>query len=309
MAAGLAVEYPEQHGGWTVTVEALHASVAGAFGGAAWLLVAAVGVVLLVTCVNVGGLFVARAVGRERETAVRVALGASQRRLLGLWLTEGLLVGVPGAGLGLLLAVSGVTALKAAAPPGIPRLDAVAIDLPTLAVALLATGLAVSVLTLAPLGRATGSRLTQRLRTGSSGAGLDRQRQTTRSILIATQCAGAAVLVVLAVLLTRSFVKLTAVDVGWEPAGVLSLNLSLPTPPGTRVSTYRYVDWSRRLVRGLEAAPGIERAAITNQVPLTAVTPWAVATGRGATDGVDRRWTGVMHSVGDSYFEVMGIRF
>jgi putative ABC transport system permease protein len=311
VAARLARDFPASHGGWTVTVRSLHDSVIGNFGRATWMLLAAVAVVLLVTCLNVGGLLVARAVARERETAVRAALGAGSWRLLRLWLAEAWLLSASGAGLGLLFAWSGVSALKAAAPPGIPRLEDVALDLPALAVAALATLFAVVIFTMAPIraGRMSRRDLLDGLRTGSAGAGDGPGRQRTRSTLTAAQCAGAAALVILAVMLTRSFVRLTSFDLGWDPDGVLSMTVSPPMPPELRRPWYRYVEWSDRLIAALEAKPGIQRAAITTQIPLAPEPyPTTLARGRGKTASDDTRWPGVGHHVTDGYFDLMGIR-
>jgi putative ABC transport system permease protein len=316
VAARLARDFPTSNGGWTVTVESLRASVIGPFGRITWLLLAAVMVVLLVTCLNVGGLLVARAVARERETAVRAALGAGAWRLMRLWLAEASLLSALGASVGLLLAWSGVSALKAAAPPGIPRLDAVALDLPTLTVAALTTLLAVLLFTVAPLARTTALRfhraaprdLVEGLRSGSASAGHTRSHQTTRIALTVAQCAGAATLVVLAVMLSRSFVKLTSVDLGWDASGVLSLRVLPPMPREVRRPWYRFVEWSDRLITELEATPGIERAAITTRVPLSDSVPSTLAKGRGKTANEEARWPGVQHIVTDGYFQLMGIR-
>ncbi len=307
VAGRLAEQFPASSRGWTVTVETLHASIIGTFGRATWMLLAAVAVVLFVACLNVGGLLVARAISRERETAVRTALGADPWRLLRLWLAEGLVLSVCGLALGVLLAWSGVAALKAAAPPGIPRLDAVALDLVTLSVAALAALLATVVFTVAPLARR--HQISAGLR-ASSGSGDPRSRQTTRVALMGAQCAGAATLVILAVLLARSFTKLTEFDLGWDGDAVVGLSVS---PPQLRAAGgrpwYRLVGWSDRLIATLESTPGIESAAITTQIPLSP-QPIAstLARGRGKASGDVSRWPGVQHHVTDGYFRMMGIR-
>ncbi len=308
IAARLAREYPTQSTGWTVTVKSLHEAVVGRFGRATWLLLAAVGVVLLVTCLNVGGLLLARSVSRERETAVRAALGAGSWRLLRLWLAESAVLTTCGAMLGVLLAWWSVALLKAAAPPGIPRLDAVALDTPALALAASAALLAVAFFTLAPGGNRRVA-LVDGLRTGSSGAGDSTRRHLLRSALTFAQCAGAATLLVLAIVLTRSFVKLTAVDLGWNPSEVVSMRVSPPMPRELRRPWYRYVEWSDRLIGALQATPGVGRAAITTQMPLSSQTyPSLLARGRGKEARDAARWSGVSHSVTDGYFDTMGIR-
>jgi predicted permease len=272
-------------------------------------MLAGVAVVLLVACLNVGGLLLARAVARQRETLIRVALGAGSWRLLRLWLAESSLLSVLGATLGLLLAWLAVSALKAAAPPGIPRVEAIAIDLPVLAIAAVAALLAVIISTVAPLvvGRRRG--IASGLRAGFVGAGDVPKRQAMRNLLTAAQCAGAATLVVLALMLTRSFIKLTTVDLGWDAAGVLSLHVEPPMPPNLRRPWARYVDWSDRLIARLEAMPGIRRAAITTQIPLSGeFFPSTIAKGKGKGTGDEGHWPGVMHNVTDGYLDSMGIR-
>jgi len=308
VAAQLAREFPVQHGGWTVTVEPLHDSIVGNFGRATWMLLASVAVVLLVACLNVGGLLVARAMSRERETAVRVALGAGPWRLLRHWLAEASLLSVMGAGLGLLLAWTGVSALKAAAPPGIPRLDAIAVDFPTLLVAALSTLVAVGIFTVAPITRSQ-SGVADGLRTGTAGSGISRTRQRVRTSLTIAQCAGAAALLVLAVMLGRSFLKLTAVDLGWQPAGVLTMSALPPIPRELQRPWYLLLEWSDRLIARLEATPGIERAAITTRVPLSPqMVASTLARGRGKASTDVARWPSVQHNVTDGYFDLMGIR-
>ncbi len=301
----LARDYPRSNAGWTVTVESLHASVIGDFGRATWMLLASVAVVLIVTCLNVGGLLTARAVARQRETAVRIALGASSWRRLRLSLCEASVLGVCGGAAGLLLAWSGVAALRAASPPGIPRVDAVQIDAAALAITALATLFSVFVFAAAPY-RGTRHDISGRLRATSDHGGATAM---SRGALAVAQCAGATTLVVLALLLTRSFQELTAVELGWSPNRVLSMSINPKLPPELRRRPwYRYVQWSDELMGRLEATPGVERAAITTQVPLSPSFASTLAKGRGKTSLDTARWPGVQHNVSDGYFQLMGIR-
>ena len=303
----LARDFPTSNAGWTATIEPLRDSVVGSFARATWLLLAAVGAVLLIACLNVAGLLLARAISRDRETLVRIALGARMWRLVRLWLAEALILAAAGAAAGLAVAWIGVAALKAVAPPGIPRVNDIALDLPALAVAAGATLLAVILFAAAPAlsrrERATG------LRTGGSGAGETPARHWARMVSLTAQSAGAAALIVLALMLTRSFVKLAAFDLGWRPEGVLSLRVAPPMPRELRRPWFRYVEWSDRLVQRLEATPGIARAAVTTAVPLAPDPyPSTIARGRGRAAGDDARWPGVRHNVTDGFFDLMRIR-
>ena len=310
VAARLAREFPASNGGWTVTIEPLQHSVVGDFGRFTWLMLAAVAVALLVTCVNVAGLLLTRAVARDREAAVREALGAARWRLVRLRLAESLLLASIGAGCGLLLAWLGVSALKAAAPPGIPRLDEIVIDGPVLAVAIAAALAAMVIITAAPLGagRAARHQLVGRLHAGSPAAGDAPHRQRARQALVIAQCAGAVILVVVAIMLTRSLVRLASVDLGWNAAGVVSLRADPPLSAAPRIPWYWLLGWSDRLIARLEATPGIEGAAITTSVPLSPyVFPVALGRGRGKFAADNERWAGVLHRVTDRYFDLMGV--
>ncbi len=300
----LARDFPKSNAGWTVTVESLHASVIGDFGRATWMLLASVGVVLVVTCLNVGGLLTARAVARRRETAVRVALGAGRWRLLRLSACEAAVIAGCGGAAGLLLAWAGVAALKAAAPPGIPRVDAIQIDAAVLVVTAVATLLSVLVFAAAPA-RATWRDVSDRLRSSPGHGG---PTPVSRNAVAIAQCAGATTLVVLALLLARSFHELMTVDLGWESERVLSMSVSPKMPSDLRRPWYRYVQWSDELIARLEATPGIEAAAVSTQVPLTASFSATLARGRGKEATDPSRWPAVQHNVSDGYFRLMGIR-
>ena len=307
VAARLASEYPATNAGWTVAVEPLHATIIGDFGRATWLLLATVAVVLLIACVNVAGLLIVRATARERETAVREALGAGRSRLVRLWLAESALLATLGTGLGVMLAWLGVLALKGAAPPGIPRLDAIAIDRPVLLTALVSSIVATLIIGAAPLRGGASVPQTARRLQGGAPAGESKSRRTARDVLVLAQCAGAVVLVVLAVMLTRSFARLSSFDLGWNASGVVSLKPE-PPMPRTRARSYWLARWSDRLIAELEARPGIERAAITTSIPLSPrFFPVSIGRGGAGAADVDPRWSGIVHHVTDGYFELMGI--
>jgi predicted permease len=300
----LARDYPKSNAGWTVTARSLHDSVVGDFGRATWMLLASVGVVLIVTCLNVGGLLTARAVARRRETAVRVALGAGTWRLLRQSACEAAVIAGCGGAAGLLLAWAGVVALKAAAPPGIPRVDAIHMDAAALTVTAVATLLNVLIFAAAPA-RITRRNVSERLRSSPGHGG---PTPVSGNTLAIAQCAGATMLVVLALLLTRSFQELMAVDPGWESDRVLSMSVSPKMPSNLRRPWYRYVQWSDELITRLEATPGVEAAAVSTQVPLTASFSATLARGRGKESTDLSRWPAVQHNVSDGYFRLMGIR-
>jgi predicted permease len=306
VSARLAREFPTS-GVWSVTVEPLHDAVVGTFGTAAWMLIAGMTVVLLVTGFNVAGLLMARAAAQQRQLAIRVSLGAGVGRLLTLSLAEAAILSTLGVACGLLLAMWSVLALKAAAPPGIPRLDSIAIDTSTLLVVAGSAVLAIVIFTLAPLRLSARQAVAPLLHAGTVGG--HTSRIGGRAILTMAQCAGATALVILAVLLTRSFSNLMTVDLGWDREGVLAMDVYPPMPPALRSPWFRYVEWSDRLIGTLEAHPVVEEAALTTQIPLSPTSSSsAVARGRGDTSLDDTRWPSVLHHVTDGYFDVMRMR-
>jgi len=251
---------------FTAFAESLQQEVSGGARAALLVLAAAVGLLLLLTCVNVANLLLARADGRLREVAVRSALGASRADLLRLAITEGLLLGLSGGVLGLALAWAGVRVLIAHAPTSVPRLAELTVDGRVLLVtALLAigTGLAFGIV---PALRAARVNLSTALREGARGAsgGVDRRRG--RTLLIALEMAFAVLLVLGAGLTVRSFRNLQRIPAGFDPGHVLSLRLALPA---TRYDSAAPVAaFYEELGNRVRALPGVQAAGFVRQLPL-----------------------------------------
>src|SRR5437762_3303882 len=231
------------------------------------ILLGAAAVLLLVACVNVVNLMLARALTRDRELAVRLALGARPVRLAGRFLAESLVLSLAGAGLGVLLAVAGVPLLLAFEPGRLPRAGAVGVDW-----AVLGFALAVSLLTAVAVGLVPAIRAARR---DAREALTDRQRsqgggvasQPVRGALVASQVALTIVLLVGAGLLGRTFLTLLAVDPGYRTGGALVMDVWLPygqdTPGEARVASFL-----ERLIERLGAIPGVERVGGVNDFPL-----------------------------------------
>jgi putative ABC transport system permease protein len=195
---------------------------------ALWVLMGAVVFVLLIACANVGNLLLARGATREREFAIRVALGAGRGRLIRQLLTESAFLVLVSGLLGLGLAVLGVRALIALAPPDIPRLDEVAINPGVLGFTTGVSPLTGLLFGLAPSWKVSRNNPNEALKEGgrSSSGGL-RLRQT-RGLLIVVECALAVALLTSAGLMIRSFIRLQSIDPGFKPEGVLLARVSLP---------------------------------------------------------------------------------
>jgi predicted permease len=231
-------------------------------------LMAGVGILMLLACVNVGNLFFVRAVGRTGEISLRRAIGAGSGRIVRQLLAEAGLVGLGGGLLGVALSVVGIRILDALRPLGIAGATGVALDGPVLGFAIGVSALSVLVFGLAPALRVAGGALPAGLAggRGSAGGGPGVRRRFTRG-LVPVQTALAVILVLAAALVTRSFVRLQAEDAGIDPDGVWTFSVAVPDARyPDRDAVLGFYD---RLIESVEAMPGVEGAAVTGGVPLT----------------------------------------
>lgn len=257
--------YPDTNAGEGVAVVPLLDASIGDVRPMLLVLLGAVGFVLLIACSNVANLFLARAVGRAREVAIRAALGAGRGRLVRQLLTESAVLALLGGAFGLALAVWGVDALLALSPGDLPRLENVAVDGQVLAFALGLSLLTGVLFGLVPAIRISSTDLNHSLKEGGRGAG-DTGHQRERHVLVVVQVALALILLTGAGLLSRSFRQLLQVDPGFRADGVLSLRVTLPASryePPARVAFYRDA------VERLSAVPGVESVGIVNALPLS----------------------------------------
>ncbi|MGH9752999.1 MAG: ABC transporter permease [Blastocatellia bacterium] len=267
----LALAYPEANTGLNIRVEPLNEKVVGNIRRALLVLSGAVGFVLLIACANVACLLLARSAARQKEAAVRVALGASRWRIVRQLLTESLLLSLGGAALGILLALWGVdwlTTLLAGNSSGfsvrLPRLDEIKVD-----VAALGFTLAVSLVTsllfgIAPALAASKPDVHQTLK--ESGRGTAGGRRRLRESLVVVELALALVILIGAGLLMNSFLKLQDVDGGFNPRNLLAMDVSLAGAP-QYVGPAREMFY-RQLTDRLRALPGVESASAINHLPL-----------------------------------------
>jgi predicted permease len=267
----LALAYPDADAGLNIRVESLNEKVVGDVRRALLVLSGAVGFVLLIACANVACLLLTSAAARQKEAAVRVALGASRWRIIRQSLTESLLLSICGTAVGMLLAVWGVdwlTALLAGNSSSftvrLPRLNEIRIDMTALGFTLVVT-LATSLLFgLAPALVASKPDLNQSLK--ESGRGNAGGRRRLRETLVVVELALALVMLVGAGLLMNSFLKLRAVDPGFNPRNALTMMVSL-------AGASQYVgpareNFYRRLTDRLTALPGVESVSAINHLPL-----------------------------------------
>ena len=228
---------------------------------ALWALLGAVVVLLLIACANVSGLMLTRASHARREHAIQLAMGASDRALTRQWLAEAGVLAALGGAAGIALASSLTRLMLALAPAGIPRLADAALNLPVALVALAATVMAAVVCGAGPLRLARGTQLLEALhQTARSSAAVRPMRM--RSALVVVQVAMAVVLLVTAGLVARSFQTLRALDLGFVPDQVLSLQLD------PRLEPSRTNAWMGQLIDGLAAHPDAEAVGAVYLRPL-----------------------------------------
>ena len=307
IAAALADEHPGTNAGWSVTLVPLREDLVGDAGRTLVALLGAVCLVLLVACANVALLSLARGLEREHEALVRLALGASRRRLVRQFLMESLVVCGLGGALGALFAVAGI-ALVAPGEAGLPRAHEVALDWRTLAFA----GLAIAAATLV-----SGLPTAWRLASGEPAAGLagtparvarGGNRLSLRDGLVVAEVAMAVALVAGASLLLRSYRRLQAVDPGFDASRVLVAPIFLDMEGYGRDGRSR--TYYAQLVERLEALPGVVSAGGATALPASPVGPdferpvWP----DGAPENEHARWRAWVRMVTPRYFETLGMR-
>jgi putative ABC transport system permease protein len=298
IAKDLARKYPTTNEGFGIALTDLHDDIVGNVRPALLALLAGVGFVLLIACANVANLLLARALQRKKDLAIRVALGASRRRVVRQLLGESVVLALAGGALGIVFAAWSVDFLAKLVGETLPRARFIHINVPVLAFTFttaLLTGLLVG---LAPIWQSFKTDLTAALKDAgrATTGGLERQR--VRGAFVIAEIALSFVLLIGAGLMLRTFVGLAAVDLGFHPDHILTLKISLPNE--------KYpVD---RILRGIREVSGVKHAALVNPMPLTN-DGWQdifVQPGEPRRTMGDVSWTHVI-SVSTGYFEAMGI--
>jgi putative ABC transport system permease protein len=302
VASALVAAHPGTTQYTGVAVTAAHEHLVGATRPVLLLLLAAVGCLLLVGCVNVANLLLARATVRRREVAVRLALGASRGRVAWQLLVESLLLALAGGAAGLLLAVWGVDALLALAPPGVPRLDEVRVDGVVLGFTLGVSLLTALLAGLLPAWSASGAHLAEALKDAGRAATEGKRGGQLRGALVAGQTAVALVLLVGAGLLGQSLVRLSRESPGFVTQGLLAAQVELPVSRYPQGSPAVSAFWAA-LTERVRALPGVTAASTAQSLPLS-------GEGNGTSlevEGVPGGGRGVgLRFVGLDYFRTLG---
>jgi putative ABC transport system permease protein len=265
IARRLAEQYPVTNTDKGVRLALLQQQAVGKARTALLILLGAVGFVLLIACANVANLLLARAAGRQKEMAIRAALGASRWRIVRQLGAESLLLAISGGAAGLLLARWGVELLLAIAPDNLPRAYDIRLDTRVAGFTLLVSLLTGIVFGLLPALQASIINPGGTLKEGSrDAAGLLGRR--LRGFLVVSEVALAFVLLIGAGLLISSFARLTEVNPGIDPRGVLTMDILLPN---AKYSGSRGTAFFQQTLERVRALPGVEAAAVTNSVPLS----------------------------------------
>ncbi len=303
---GLREAYPQFLSGWGVNVTTLTDEVVGDIRPALLVLLGAVAFVLLIGSVNVANLMLARTAGEHREVAVRTALGAGRKRIMQQKLTESLVLSTTGGVLGVVVAAAATKLLLAAAPATLPHAEYVGLDIRVLTFALaisLVTGILFG---LAPAVHSTRGDVAGYLREGGRSSTGTRGHQQLRAGFLITQLGFSLVLLISAGLMMSTFARLTSVDPGFDPGGVLTMKISIPTgdyPTNTDQSALY-----DRLLSSAQSLPGITHAGVTSFIPLKDDEwTWSVQIqGQPLRREGEKRDYGY-HLISDDYFRTMGI--
>ena len=288
---------------FAVSVETLRDRLVVDIEATLWIILGTVAFVLLIACANVANLFLVRAESRQKEMAVRAAMGAGRRSVAASFLSESLLLGVAGGMVGIVLASGGVRLLLSVGD--LPRSSEVSVDTSSLLLAALLSVVAGLAFGAIPMTRYAGSRFAGILRDGSRGNTGGRERHRARNLLVAAQLALGLVLLVGSGLMLRSFAHLRALDLGIEPDGVLTMGLNLNQGADPEAAARYFQDAADRVA----ALPGVAMVGITTNLPLASGGSnggsFYIQSKPRAEDALPP--VAMFRAVGPSYFASLGI--
>jgi predicted permease len=295
--------YPDTNARYAGAIFSLKAETVGQLQPLLLTLLGAVGFVLLIACVNLANLLLARATTRQRETAIRAALGADRGRLVRQFVVEGLLLSAMGAAAGILIAMWSIDGIVALAPAGLPSFIQPRMDVRVLLFVLAATSGAGLLLGLLPAVQGSRTDLNDVLKEGSRGSSGGPARARIRSALVVAEVALSLLLLVGAGLMVRTFINLQKVDVGFRPERALTLRLSLPQ----KYKTEELPQSARELLARIKSVPGVQHAAIGSDAPFNGGSSAIIVSPEGMDPGETERGIRVYrHSVTPGFFDALG---
>ncbi len=280
LVAQLQTEFPKEYpaqAGWSIRVLSAHQQLVGNVQTILYVVLGAVGLVLLIGCVNLANLMLARSSGRRREMAIRLALGASRRRLVIQLLTESLLLSFIGGALALVVMEILLKGFVQFIPADIPRLNEIEINLTILGFVFLVSTITGLLFGLVPALQTSRPDVVSNLKDGSHGAGFGLATHRFRSGLVVLEFALSLILMIAAGLLLRSFGRLLEVNAGFNPDNVLLTRVWLPVPNNPDLDPYRdplkRAGFTKELLQKVSAIPGVRNAAISSGTAVPLVGP------------------------------------
>jgi putative ABC transport system permease protein len=304
ITARLREQYPQTNNNRFDRVESLHTHLVGDTGSILWLLLGAVCLVLLIACANVANLMLVRSTARQKEIAIRTALGASRLRIVRQLLTESVMLSLCGGALGLFLAWSGVDFLTRLLPKDFPRLQDINLDMRVLGFTLVVSLITGVVFGFAPAWQVSHTDVNESLKDsvrGSSGG----TGNKLRSVFVVAEVALSLVLLVGAGLLFRTFVQLQSVKAGFDPQRVLTVKLN---PSGANFKEDpQFTSYFKQVEERLRAIPGVESVGAINTLPLAKGPTFAYRIEGRPETSVDQWPHANYRSVTPDYFRTMSI--
>lgn len=298
------LKHPEynQYGGYTANLYGMKEYVGGKLRRSLIVLWCAVGLILLIVCVNLSNLLLARAASRSKEFAMRAALGAGRGRLVRQLLTESLVLSGAGAMLGLGIAFTVTTWLSHQGSIALPLLTSLRIDGTALAWTLFIAVLAAVLFGTMPALRMSRGNLQEALKDSGHGTSAGRKHERIRALLVISEVALACVLLVSAGLLLRSFLRVMEVDLGFQPSQAAAVSVDYPGGDGAKV----WAAWEQ-VVRRVGALPGVETAGISDNLPMSRNRSWGIQV-KGRTYAKGELPGTFVYIVSPGYLNAMGMR-
>ena len=297
---------PAVNRGWRPNLFPIQTALIGKTRDAMWVLLGAVGFLLLMACVNIANLLLARGAGRQREIAIRAAMGASRARLVTQFLTESVMLALAGGALGLIVARVAVMLIAKLGPPSVPRLTEAGVDGRLLLFAIGVSALTGILFGIAPALEGTRANVVAGLSEGGRGGGSGRRSRLLRRGLVVVEIALALIVLIGAGLLMRGFGRLRTVSPGFQPDNLFTMRV--PLGGGRNNAIEKRVAFVAQLTDKIAALPGVLSAGAVNDLPLTGL-------GNGSTFWIDgrpaplpeRRPLAPTRGATPGYFRTMGI--
>jgi putative ABC transport system permease protein len=267
VARNLERQYPDSNTGRGIDLVPLQDEIVGRVRSSLLLLSGAVFAILLIACANVANLLLSRSIFRQKEIAIRIALGASRRRIVRQLLTESALLTAMGTILGMLLAFGGVKLLVALSADSLPRTNEISVDRTVLAFTLIIALLSTVLFGLLPAFQLANNDLNYALKDSGRSATGGKERNRLQNLLVVAEIALALVLLISAGLLTQSFLKLQSVDPGFNPRQVLVTNITLPEAKYNNDRSQ--ITFFDQVIARLQSLPGVQSASVVSTLPLS----------------------------------------